>query len=138
MKGNEDKVERLKYLNEEKGIQESKKEFYLKEIEKLKKILEKNKEEVKYNEGWINFHNGSAGKHKKNIQGTIRFEEKEDQLKKLKFHINQIENHHKEYIKYHDKEISFLIKELQLFEEGIIRCNEQIGFLNKKMEENSK
>lgn len=137
MEDKKDKSERLKYLDEQKQIQKQKKEFYLDRTEKLKKIfLEYHKKEIKYNEEWIVFHEKSIERHKKEIQEVITLNEKQKQEEKLKFHIEQIEDHHKKYIEYHEKEVKFIEKEIRLFEQGIKRCEEQLIFLNKKIEEN--
>ncbi|OGJ16907.1 hypothetical protein A3K73_00525 [Candidatus Pacearchaeota archaeon RBG_13_36_9] len=137
MKDDKDKSERLRYLNEQKQIQNQKRRFYLDRIEKLKKsLLGYHKKGIEYNRGWIAFHEKSIERHKKEIQEVITLNEKQEQEEKLKFHIEQIESHHKKYIEYHEKEIGFLEKEVQLFERGIKSCEEQLIFLNKKIEEN--
>ena len=122
----------MKYLNEEKQRQDERKRFYLHEIERLKKLLIENEKEIKYNESWIAFHEKSVEKHKKRLMEMTNPDEKRDQEAKLKFHIGQIENHHKSYINYHKKEIEFLKREVWIFEDGLKKCEEQIVFLDKK------
>ncbi len=137
MEDNKDKTERLRYLNKQRQIQKQKKEFYFHKIERLKRaLLEYHKKEIKYNEGWIIFHEKSIERHKKEIQEIRTLNEKQNQEEKLKFHIGQIENHHKKYIEYHEKEMEFIEKEIELFEQGIKRSEEQLIFLNNKIREN--
>ena len=133
MKNNKDVAERLKYLNEEKQKQDERKRFYLREIGKLKKLLFENEKEIKYNEDWIAFHEKSAEKHRKRLSGMANPDEKREQEAKLKFHIEQIENHHKSYINYHKKEVEFLKREVRIFEDGLKKCEEQIVFLDEKI-----
>lgn len=136
MENNKDKSERLKYLNEEKQKQNERKKFYLQEIEILRKFLFENEKEIKYSGGWIDFHRKSIENHKEKIREVVNLNEKQEQEEKLKFHIEQVENHHKKYIEYHKKEVEFVEKEIQLFEQGIKKCEEQLAFLNEKIEEN--
>lgn len=133
MKNDKDVAERLKYLNEEKQRQGERKEFCLREIEKLKRLLIENEKEIKYNEDWVAFHEKSGEKHKKRLPEMSNPDEKREQEAKLKFHIWQIENHHKSYINYHKKEIEFLKREILMFEDGLKRCEEQIAFLDEKI-----
>jgi hypothetical protein len=136
MADNKDKSERLKYLNEEKDNQINKKSFYNKRIVELKDLIIKNEKEIEYNEKWIVFHEESIKKHKEEIKNTAILDEKIDQERKLKFHLEQIENHHKEYIKYHEKEIEFAKKEILLYKEGLVNTEKQLDFLNEKIAEN--
>lgn len=135
MKDDKDKTERLEYLSGEKRKQEERKRFYLQEIGKLKKFLLENGKEIKYNEGWMAFHEKSIENHGKRLLEMANPDERRDQEAKIKFHIGQIENHHKSYMNYHKKEIEFLKKEIQIFEDGIKKCEEQLVFLNKKIKE---
>lgn len=131
-----DKLGRLKYLEGEKGKQEKRKSVYVQQLEEIQESLGSNKKEIEYNENWIRFHGDSIEKHKKKIQETFDLNEKINQEKKLEFHKKQIEEHHKKYIDYHRKEIEFIKKEIQIFEDGIKKCEEQLEFINRKLEEN--
>ncbi len=123
---------RKQYFNEEFKKQSIRKNDYLKYLKKLRKLLNENEEEIKYNEGWIKFHQKSLEEHKKVIEETFDLDKKIDQEGKLKFHKDQIENHHLAYIGYHKKEILAIKEEIKLFEQGIKRCEEQVEFLNEK------
>lgn len=137
MEDQKDKSARLKYLNEEKQKQEEKKYFYIQQIKKLKALFEFNEKEIKYNKGWVAFHEGAIEKHKEEIQKAITLEKKQEQENKLRFHVGEIENHHKKYIDYHKKEMElFIKKEIQLFNEGIRNCEQQLNFLSNKIKEN--
>jgi len=131
-----DKSGRLKYLDEEKAKQEKRKSVYVQQLEEIRTLLEANEKEIQYNEGWIRFHENSIEGHKKKIRETYDFDEKVDQEKKLEFHKKEIGEHHKEYIEYHKKEVEFIKKEIQIFEDGIKKCEEQLEFVNGKLEEN--
>ncbi len=133
MEDKKDRAERLKYLNQEKEKQEERKIFYISQINKLKDLIKSNQKEIKYNWGWIAFHEKSIENHKKRIQSIVKFNEKQDQEKKLDFHIKEIKNHHEGYIKFHKKEIDFMKKEIQLFKHGVKKCDEQIVFLGNKI-----
>lgn len=131
-----DKSERLNYLRGEKAKQEKRKDFYSQQLSEIQEMLEANKKEIRYNEGWSKFHEEAIKGHQKVINETFDLNEKEDQEKKLEFHKIQIKEHHKKNVEYHQKEIKSIKKEIELFEEGIKRCEEQLGFLGKKIEEN--
>ncbi len=133
MKDIKDQAERLKYLNEERKKQEERRKFYVQEIENLKKLILENEKEIKYNESWVAFHEKSIENHKKRLREITGIDEKHDQEAKLKFHVGQIENHHKSYISYHKKEVEFLKREIQMFEDGLRKCKEQIIFLDEKL-----
>ena len=138
MEDNKDKSERLNYFYGEKQKQDKRKNLYVQQLEEIRSLLEVNEKEIKYNGGWISFHETSIESHKKQIQETFDFEKKKEQEERLKFHTEQIENHHKKCIEFHKKEVEFIKKEIQLFEDGIKKCEEQLEFLNKKIEENTK
>lgn len=110
MEDKRDKSDRLKYLNGEKDKQEKRKSVYLQQLEEIRKLLEENEKEINYNEGWIKFHENSIVEHKKEVERIVDFEVKKDQEKKLKFHQEQIENHHNKNIGYHKKEVKQLKK----------------------------
>jgi len=131
-----DKSERVKYLEGERVKQEKRKGFYFQQLKEIKEFLDANEKEIRYNEGWINFHEESIKGHQKEIEETFDLDKKRDQDKKLEFHKIQIEEHHKKNVKYHQKEIDSIKKEIELFGEGIKRCEEQLEFLSKKIEEN--
>ena len=136
MEDKKDKSERSKYLNQEKENQEKRRDFYNTQLKELKDLIKSNQKEIQYNEGWINFHKNSVANHKKKIEQTADLNEKIDQEKKTKFHIEQIENHHKETIGFHEVEVKFIKKQIRLFEEGIKKSEKQLIFLNRKIEEN--
>ena len=136
MEDKKDKSERLRYLNEEKEKQEKRRAFYIDQINNLKDWIKSNQKEIKYNEGWINFHKNSEEKHKEKIKQTAILDEKIEQENKLDFHIKEIKNHHEEYINFHKREIDFINEEIKFFEKGIDKCQKQLDFLNEKIEEN--
>lgn len=132
-----DKSERLNYLKKEKLKQEKRRNFYSEQLREIKEMLESNEKEIRYNEGWIKFHENSIKGHQKVIDETFDLDEKIDQQGKLKFHVEQINEHHNKSVNYHKKEVEALNKEIELFGEGIKRCEEQLEFLNKKIIENT-
>jgi len=137
MKDKKDMSERLKYLQGQKNLQDKRRYLYLHQLFEVKELLEKNEKEIVYNDGWVKFHENAIEGHKKQIQETLNFEEKKDQEGKLGFHVKEIRNHHEQNLDYHKKEIDALKKEIQLFEGGVKRCEEQIEFLEKKIEGNT-
>ena len=136
MQDKKDRSERIKYLNHEKDKQEERKQFYLAQIAQLKELIKSNQKEIRYNEGWVKFHEAGIEKHKENIREIAILDEKLDQEKKLAFHLEQIEKHHKEYIMLHKRELEFIEQEVKFFEKGIEKCDEQLKFLNRKIREN--
>lgn len=136
MKDKRDMSERLKYFQELKIKIGGRKIFYNEQIEIVKILLRENKEEIEYNEGWNEFHKKAITEHKNKIELTIDFKIKKDQEEKIKWHSQQIEKHHNKYIEFHQREISALLKEIELFEKGLKRCNEQIKIIEEKIKEN--
>ena len=137
MKDKKDMSERLKYFNKQHTQQQDRKGFYTKQLAEIKQLLEKNEHEVRYNEGWIKFHDNVAKEHQSQIDESVDLDKTIDQKQKLQFHINQIEEHHVKNLIYHNNEIAALKKEILLFKEGIDRCESQIKFLKDKIKENS-
>lgn len=137
MKDKKDMSNRLKYFKNQDKQQHNRKDFYVQQILEIKQLLEMNEKEIRYNNGWINFHKNSIEEHKRQIKKIIHLDKKVDQEQKLQFHREQIENHHKRNIKYHNEEMGALKKEQQLFKEGIKRCEDQIELLQKRMKENT-
>lgn len=131
-----DKSERLRYLEGERTKQEKRRGFYVQQLKEIKDLLEANEKEIKYNEGWINFHEKSIKEHQKVIDEIPDLDKKKEQEEKLEFHKKQIEEHHKKNVEYHKKEIEAIKKEIELFEIGVKRCERQLDFLGKKIEEN--
>ncbi|MFH1521599.1 MAG: hypothetical protein ABIF18_01440 [archaeon] len=138
MKDKKDMSERQRYFEELHKQQHKRKDFYAQQLLEIKHLLEMNEKEIRYNEGWVNFHEKSIEGHRQQIKEIPHIDEKKEQEQKLQFHVEQIEKHHKKNIEYHNKEIDALKKEVQLFEEGINRCKSQIQFLSEKISENSK
>jgi len=68
MKDKKDMSERLKYFKEQHNQQSNRKEFYSEQLLEIKRLLELNEKEIKYNEGWINFHANSIDDHKKKLK----------------------------------------------------------------------
>ena len=136
MKDKKDRSKRLEYLTKEKEKQEERKDFYIQQIDELRSVLNSNEQAIKYNKGWILFHEKAIEEHTRKINTASNLVEKSDQEKKLQFHKEQIKEHHKKNIKYHNKERQAIQKEIDLFESGMNRCEEQIRFLNEKIDEN--
>lgn len=136
MKDKKDMSERLKYFRNQKDLQNKRKYFYLYQLLEIEELIEKNKKEIIYNEGWVKFHEKSIADHKKIIDDTFDFDKKKDQEFKLQFHMNEINNHQKKNIDYHNKEINDLNNELQLFKVGIKRCDGQIKFIEERIKHN--
>lgn len=137
MNDKKDMSERQKYFEELHKQQYKRKDFYAQQLLEIKQLLEMNEKEIRYNEGWVNFHKKSIEGHRQQIKEIPHINGKKEQEQKLWFHVEQIEKHHKKNIEYHNKEIDALNKEVQLFEEGINRCEEQINYLQNKTKENT-
>jgi hypothetical protein len=137
MEDKKDKFDRVKYFGELIKNQEERKEFYIQQIEQIKKLRDLNEKEIKYNENWIIFHEKSIKEHEKAIKNTLDLNYKKEQEEKLNFHVSQIKGHHSESINYHKKEVIALEKEMDLFKQGIARCEEQIKYLERKIKENN-
>ena len=133
MKNKKNNMDRLCSLNNKKSAQMKRKRFYIEQIAYIKKLINQNRKELDFNNGWIKFHKNSIKKHKQEIRQTCDLNYKNDQEEKIIFHKNQIDNHHNKNIMYHDKEIVELFKELELFQNGIKRCQSNIEFLNNKI-----
>ena len=126
---------RIQYFKEEIEKQIKRKKSYLAQLGIIRKLLETNEKEINYNEGWIDFHENAIQGHKKEIESTFDLDKKIDQEKKLKFHETQIQDHHKKYIEYHNKEKESIKKEIEIFGQGIKRCEVQLEFLENKQKE---
>ena len=137
MEDKKDKFDRVKYFEELIKKQEERRDFYIQQIKQIKKLLDSNEKEIKYNEEWIKFHEKSSKEHEKAIKSTFDLNYKKEQEEKLNFHLSQIKGHHSESINYHEKEVVALKKEMELFNQGLERCEEQIKYLDKKIKENN-
>jgi chromosome segregation ATPase len=133
MGNNKDKSERLRYLKEELRKQKEKLDFHKKHIEELENSIKFQRNEIMYNEGWIKFHKTAIKKHKKQVGEAKDNLEKGDQIRKLRFHREQIENHHNVCMKYHQNEIAYAEKWINLNKEVVSDCIKQIRFLENRM-----
>ena len=68
MKDKKDMSERLKYFNGLYQQQHNRKDFYAQQILEIKQLLESNEKEIRYNEGWIGFHENSIEGHRQQIK----------------------------------------------------------------------
>tara|TARA_Y100000310_G_scaffold246405_1_gene251707 strand:- start:575 stop:955 length:381 start_codon:yes stop_codon:yes gene_type:complete len=120
---------RLSYLTKELEKQKAKLDSHKEQIGLLKDSRVFNEKGIKYNQGWVTFHLEAIEKHKEQIKADVG----DDQVSKLNFHIEQIENHHKENISYHKKEICTIDKWIKMHRDSIPSCDEQIKFLQRKI-----
>ncbi len=128
-----DKSERLAYLEEELRKQREKLDFHKKHIEALEDSIKFQKGEIEYNEGWVRFHKDSMLRHENQVKDSRDGSEKEDQIRKLAFHEGQIRNHHNACIAYHQGELSYALKWVQLNKEALEECNVRIKFLEGRI-----
>lgn len=128
-----DKSERLKYFEEELRKQNEKISSHKKHIEVLENSIKSQRDEVKYNEGWIKFHKDSILKHERQIKEAKDDSERDDQIKKLAFHMEEIKNHHNTCIGYHKREVSYALKWIKFNKKALLECESQIKFLENKI-----
>ena len=138
MKDKKDNRFRLEYLEKQKQKQEAKKQFYIDQIKELENNLQENQKQILDNQCWIDFHKNSIKEHEKEISKTLDLIYRQDQEKKKRFHIAQIDKHHQKNIQYHNREIKMSEEEIKLFKKGISKCNQQLKILKNRIMENKK